>query len=92
MKSLLERHGDQLRKFSRNYILGQVKPVLEYDIVVWATAAASSVNQINIIQNQGMLIITEGMETMPINELEKFIFSQSRTEEIAEPSNKQKNV
>ena len=46
-----------------------MRPVLEYGIAAWATAAKSNFNK--IVQNQGMRIITGCLKTTPINELEK---------------------
>ena len=58
-------------KVLKKLYTGRVRPVLEYGIAAWATAAKSNFNKISRVQNQGMRIITGGMKTTPINELEK---------------------
>ena len=48
----------------------RIRPVLEYGITAWSTAATSHMKKISTIQNQAMRIMTGGMKTTPIRSLE----------------------
>uniref|UniRef100_A0A0B7BQR2 Reverse transcriptase domain-containing protein n=2 Tax=Arion vulgaris TaxID=1028688 RepID=A0A0B7BQR2_9EUPU len=51
--------------------MGYVRLTLDYGISAWATVAQSNFNKINRVQNQAMRIITGGMRSTPIQEMEK---------------------
>ena len=71
MKKLAGTTWGADEKVLKNLYTGRVRPVLEYGIAAWATAAKSNFNKISRVQNQGMRIITGSQKTTPINELEK---------------------
>ena len=50
---------------------GRVRPVLEYGISAWATAAKSNLDHINKIQNQAQRLITGAMKSTPIQKMEE---------------------
>ena len=50
---------------------GRVRPVVEYGISAWATAAKSNLEQINKIQNQAQRLITGAMKSTPILKMEE---------------------
>ena len=54
---------------SRAYT-GYVRPALEYEMSAWGTAAKSNTQKISKIQNPNLRIITGGMNTTPITEME----------------------
>ena len=60
----------------KRLLIGCVRPVLEYGISRWATAARSNFDKINRLQNQAMRIITGSMKSTPIHELEKITHLQ----------------
>ena len=49
---------------------GYVRPVLEYGIATWGTAAKSHFDKVKRIQNQAARIITGGIKSTPIIDLE----------------------
>ena len=71
MKKLAGTTWGADEKVLKKLYTGRVRPVLEYGIAAWATAAKSNFNKISRVQNQGMRIITGSLKTTPINELEK---------------------
>ena len=54
---------------SRAYT-GYVRPALEYGMSAWGTAAKSNTQKTSKIQNRNLRIITGGMNTTPITEME----------------------
>lgn len=49
---------------------GYVRPVLEYGIAAWGTAARSHQQRVNQVQNQNLRVMTGGMKSTPITEME----------------------
>ena len=49
---------------------GSVRPVLEYGVTAWGTAAKSNFEKVSKVQNQATRIITGAMRSTPIRELE----------------------
>ena len=68
-------HNIQKRVFT-----GYVRPVLEYGITAWGTASKSHFDKIKRVQNQAARIITGGMKSTPINDLENCTGLQSLEE------------
>ena len=54
----------------RKTYTGYVRPVLEYGITAWGTAARSNLQKVILVQNQNLKIITDGMKSMPIHIME----------------------
>ena len=54
----------------RKTYTGYVRPVLEYGITAWGTAAKSNIQKVNSVQNQNLRIITGGMKSTPIIQME----------------------
>ena len=50
----------------RKTYTGYVRPVLEYGITAWGTAARSNLQKVISVQNQNLRIITGGMKSTPI--------------------------
>lgn len=50
--------------------IGSVRPVLEYGVTAWGTAAKSNFDRVSKVQNQAARIITGAMRSTPIQELE----------------------
>ena len=50
--------------------IGRVRPVLEYGMTAWGTAAKSNFDRVSKVQNQAARIITGAMKSTPIVELE----------------------
>ena len=50
--------------------VGSVRPVLEYGVTAWGTAAKSNFDRVSKVQNQATRIITGAMRSTPIQELE----------------------
>ena len=50
---------------------GRVRPVMEYGISAWATAAKSNLEHINKVQNQAQRLITGAMRSTPILKMEE---------------------
>ena len=59
---------------------GSVRPIMEYGMSAWATAAKANTNKLDKVQNTGLCIITGAMKTTPISEVEKITGSHSLTE------------
>ena len=51
--------------------IGRVRPVAEYGITAWATAAKSNFDSISRIQNQSQRLITGAMRSTPIKQMEE---------------------
>ena len=49
---------------------GYIHPVIEYGMTAWCTAAKSHFDRLNIVQNQANRIITGGIKSTPIIEME----------------------
>ncbi|PVD33867.1 hypothetical protein C0Q70_05129 [Pomacea canaliculata] len=49
---------------------GRVRPVLEYGMTAWGTAAKSNFEKVSKVQNQAARLITGAMRSTPIQELE----------------------
>ena len=57
--------------------VGRLRPVAEYGITAWATAAKSNFDQINRVQNQAQRLITGAMKSTPIQKMEEITGLQS---------------
>ena len=57
--------------------VGNVRPVLEYGITAWGTAAKTNFDKLSKIQNQATRIITGGIKSTPISKLENITGLQS---------------
>ncbi|XP_070184084.1 uncharacterized protein, partial [Littorina saxatilis] len=53
--------------------VGSVRPVLEYGVTAWGTAAKSNFDRVSKVQNQAARIITGTMRSTPIQELENIM-------------------
>ncbi|XP_070188880.1 uncharacterized protein [Littorina saxatilis] len=53
--------------------VGSVRPVLEYGVTAWGTAAKSNFDRVSKVQNQAARIITGAMRSTPIQELENIM-------------------
>lgn len=62
--------GSNSKVLKKTYI-GSVRPVMEYGATSWGTAANSNTERLSKVQNAAMRIITGGLKTTPITELEK---------------------
>ena len=51
--------------------VGRVRPVAEYGITAWATAAKSNFDNISRVQNQAQRLITGAMRSTPIRKMEE---------------------
>ncbi|XP_041350904.1 uncharacterized protein LOC121369892 [Gigantopelta aegis] len=75
---------------------GSVRPVMEYGISALATAFKSNTNKLFRIQRRGPHIITAGMKTTPINEMEKVTgikpLTERRKEQVLIHSEKLKRL
>ena len=60
--------------------MGYVRPVLEYGIAAWGTAAKSNFAKVEKVQNQNLRIITGGMKSTPINTMETTTGMQAITD------------
>ena len=49
---------------------GRIRPVLEYGVTAWGTAAKSNFEKVSKVQNQAFRVITGAMKSTPIQELE----------------------
>jgi len=61
--------GADARILKRLYT-GRVRPVLEYGMTSWGTAAKSNFEKVSKVQNQAARLITGAMKSTPIQELE----------------------
>lgn len=55
----------------RRVYTGTVRPTLEYGSTAWATAAKTQTSRLRKVQNTGLRLITGGLKTTPIQEMEK---------------------
>ncbi|XP_070209766.1 uncharacterized protein [Littorina saxatilis] len=53
--------------------VSSVRPVLEYGVTAWGTAAKSNFDRVSKVQNQAARIITGAMRSTPIQELENIM-------------------
>ena len=61
--------GADMKVLKKTYV-GYVRPVLEYGMASWGTAAKTNFQKIERVQNQSLRILTGGMKSMPINYME----------------------
>ena len=60
--------------------VGYTRPAIEYGIAVWGTTAKSNFKEMARIQNQNFRIITGGMKSTPVKEMEA-VRRQARQED-----------
>ena len=58
--------GADMKVLKKTYA-GYVRPVIEYGMASWATAAKTNFQKIERVQNQSLRIGTGGMKSTPIN-------------------------
>ena len=63
------RWGADLSVLKKLYT-ARVRPVMEYGVTAWNTAANCHLKKINTVQNQAMRIMTGGIKSTPIDALE----------------------
>ena len=87
---ILKKHagtqwGANLKTLKQVYI-GSVRPVLEYGSSTFGTTASITLQKLDKIQNTGLRIISGGMKSTPINEMESLaglkILEEQREEKI----------
>ena len=61
--------GANLKTLKQVYI-GSVSPVQEYGSSTFGTAASTTLQKLDKIQNTGLRMISGGMKSTPINEME----------------------
>ena len=61
--------GTNLKTLKQVYI-GSVRPILKYSPSTFGTAAWTTLQELDKIQNIGLRIISGGMKSTPINEME----------------------
>ena len=73
-----------------------VRPHMEYASSAWSSAAKTNLDQLTKTQNAGLRIITGGMKTTPISELEKIAgmlsLGERREEKLLRQSEKMKRL
>ena len=75
--------GANLKTLKQVYI-GSVRPVLEYGSSTFGTAASTTLQKLDKIQNTGLRIISGGMKSTPINEMESLAGLKSLEEQREE--------
>ena len=75
--------GANLKTLKPVYI-GSVRPVLEYGSSTFGTAASTILQKLDKIQNTGLRIISGGMKSTPINEMERLARLKSLEEQREE--------
>ena len=71
MKKLAGTHWGANGNILQKVYVGTVRPTLEYGMSAWATASKTSTNRLVKVQNAGLRLITGGMKTTPIQQMEK---------------------
>ena len=61
--------GADMKVLKKTYV-GYVRPVIEYGMASWGTAAKTNFQKIERVQNQSLRILTGGMKSTPINYME----------------------
>ena len=61
--------GANMSVLKKAYV-GYVRPAIEYGVATWGNAARSTFQKAEKVQNQCLRIITRGMKSTPINEME----------------------
>ena len=61
--------GADMKVLKKTYV-GYVRPVIEYGMASWGTAAKTNFQKIERMQNQSLRILTGGMKSTPINCME----------------------
>ena len=80
MKKLAGTSWGANSRILKTVYVGSVRPVMEYGMTAWATAAKTNTKKLDQVQNTGLRIITGAMKTTPINEMEKITGLHSLTE------------
>ncbi|RUS91759.1 hypothetical protein EGW08_000467 [Elysia chlorotica] len=70
MKKLAGTQWGANARILKTMYTGRVRPVLEYGVSAWGTAAKSNLDKITKVQNQATRVITGAMKSTPIKELE----------------------
>ncbi|KAK7094328.1 hypothetical protein V1264_007968 [Littorina saxatilis] len=73
MKKLSGTHWGANSKILKTVYTGTVRPVLEYGVSAWATAAKTHTNKLDRVQNFGLRIILGAMKSTPIAAMEKTV-------------------
>ena len=68
--------GENQAVLKKTYV-GYTRPAIEYGIAVWGTTAKSNFKEMARIQNQNIRIITGGMKSTPVKEMEAVTGLQS---------------
>ncbi|KAK3784245.1 hypothetical protein RRG08_031630 [Elysia crispata] len=61
--------GADMKVLKKTYV-GYVRPVIEYGMASWGTAAKTNFQKIERVQNQSLRILTGGMKSTPMNYME----------------------
>ena len=61
--------GADMKVFKKTYV-GYVRPVIEYGMASWGTAAKTNFQKIERVQNQSLRILTGGMKSTSVNYME----------------------
>ena len=75
--------GANLKTLKQVYI-GSVRPVLEYGSSTFGTEASTALQKLDKVQNTGLRIISGGMKSTPINEMESLAGLKSLKEQKEE--------
>ena len=70
LKKLTGRSWGAYMKVLKKTYVGYVRPVIEYGMASWGTAARTNFQKIERVQNQSLRILTGGMKSTPINYME----------------------
>ena len=77
MKKLAGTEWGADQRIPKKLYTGRVRPVAEYVISAWATAAKSNFDQINKVQNQAYYLMIGAMRSIPIQKMEEVTRLQS---------------
>ena len=75
--------GANLKTLKQVYI-GSVRPVLEYGSSTFVTEASTALQKLDKVQNTGLRIISGGMKSIPIHEMESLAGLKSLKEQKEE--------
>ena len=96
MKKLAETKWGANMKILTQVYTAAVRPHIEYACSAWSSAAKTNLDQLTKTQNAGLRIITGGMKTTPISELERtaglLSLGERREEKLLRQSKKMKRL
>jgi len=71
MRKLVGTNWGADKNILKQVYTSTVRPHLEYASTAWTTAAKSNTKKLDKVQNKSLRIITGGMKTTPLTEMEK---------------------